>query len=178
MASTTALAKPARSPSLPVPKLKRSSSTWRRVRTPPAISAIIMKLHSAITNQVRRSLRSWPSPRKTWLWRLGMPSITIPAPYPPCRRSLQIGLHRLDQFLSAAAALGVARRIDNVQPNMVFDHLGHKARKRAARCDDEMQHIGTALFVFERALDRFDLAAHPSHAVQELELFAIGVGQG
>src|SRR5262249_40693637 len=35
-------------------------------RMPPAISAIIMKLHSAITNQVRRSLRSWPSPRKTW----------------------------------------------------------------------------------------------------------------
>src|SRR5260370_36093685 len=36
---------------------------------PPAISTTIMAAVSATTAQVRRSLRSWAAPRKTWSWR-------------------------------------------------------------------------------------------------------------
>src|ERR1700688_4414957 len=101
-----ALVKPARSPSLPVPKVKlrswaggreyvyasaasRSAPAWvlmcRPSATsaiepnsrPPAISAIIMAPHSQITAHVLRSLFSWPSPRKTWLWDVENPGLTL-----------------------------------------------------------------------------------------------------
>src|SRR5260221_5115317 len=36
---------------------------------PPAISTTIMAAVSPTTAQVRRSLRSWAAPRKTWSWR-------------------------------------------------------------------------------------------------------------
>ena len=75
---------------------------------------------------------------------------------------LQVSLHRLDQLIGAAAALGVFDRIDDVEADMVLDHLGHQARQRAARGDDQMQYGGAALFVLERAFDRFDLATHPA----------------
>jgi hypothetical protein len=74
--------------------------------------------------------------------------------------SLEIGLHRFDQFFGAAAAFGVAHGIDDVKPNMVLDNFGHETAHGAARRDDQMQHRGAALFLFERALDSFDLAAH------------------
>src|SRR5215469_84974 len=135
---------------------------------PPTISAIIMKLHSAITVQVRRSLRSWPSPRKTWLWRLASCSVIGAAACREARRLFEVRLHRLDQFLGAAAAFGIPRRIDDMQADVVFDYLGHQARKRAARRDDQMQNGGAAFFFFERALNRFDLTAHPLDPVQEL----------
>jgi hypothetical protein len=47
-----------------------------------------------------------------------------------------------------------------VQPNLVLDNFGHETAHGAARRDDQMQHRGAALFLFERALDSFDLAAH------------------
>ena len=60
---------------------------------------------------------------------------------------------------------------------MVFDHFGHQARHRAARGDNEVKHGGTALLLFERSLDRFDLAAYAPDPVQQLGFFAFGVGQ-
>src|SRR5260370_42122135 len=36
---------------------------------PPAISTTIMAAVSPTTAQVRRSLRAWAAPRKTWSWR-------------------------------------------------------------------------------------------------------------
>ena len=36
---------------------------------PPAISTTIIAAVSPTTSQVRRSLRSWAAPRKTWSWR-------------------------------------------------------------------------------------------------------------
>src|SRR5277367_4667064 len=47
---------------------------------PPTISAAIMAAQSQITAQVRRSLFSWPSPRKTWLWNNGWaPAALLPS---------------------------------------------------------------------------------------------------
>ena len=41
--------------------------------------------------------------------------------------SLEISLYRLDQFFGATAAVGVARRIDNMKPDMILDHFSHQA---------------------------------------------------
>jgi len=93
IASTTALVKPARSPSLPVPKLNLVSRACRRARPyasaasskapawvdicrpsairamepksrPPAISTTMKTPQRPMTNQVRRSLRAWSGARK------------------------------------------------------------------------------------------------------------------
>src|SRR5262249_44708476 len=81
-------------------------------------------------------------------------------------------------LLGAATALGVACRIDNVKPDVVFDHLTHQAGERTAGGDDQMQHTGATLFLFDCSLDRLDLAADPFDPVQELELLALGMRQG
>src|SRR4029077_7582890 len=138
---------------------------------PPTISATIMTVQSAITAQVRRSFLSWPSPRKTWRW----PDADVPFMSPP---SLQVSLHRLDQFLGAARPLGVLRRVDDVEADMILDHFGHQAVHGAARGDDQMQHRGAALLVLERALDRLDLAAHAADPVEQLDLLDFGVRHG
>src|SRR6516162_4314183 len=114
-----------------------------------------------------------------WLWRLAYWSVMVLAPLAAKdAHLLEISLHRLDQFFGAAAALGIARRIDDMKPNMVFDHLAHKTGERTACGDDEMQHIGAALFLFQRALDGFALTEHPPHSIQQLELLALGVRHG
>ena len=41
--------------------------------------------------------------------------------------SLQIGLHRFDQFFGSAATVGPFHRIDDVQPDMILDDFGHQA---------------------------------------------------
>src|SRR5882757_7317474 len=46
-----------------------ASSAIEPKSVPPAISATIMTAVSPTTAQVRRSLRSWAAPRKTWSWR-------------------------------------------------------------------------------------------------------------
>ncbi len=61
---------------------------------------------------------------------------------------------------------------------MVFDHFRHQAVHGAARRDDQMQHRGAALLAFERALDRFDLAAHAAHPVEQLGFLDFGVRHG
>src|SRR5580692_4596824 len=135
---------------------------------PPMISATIMTAQSAITAQVRRSFLSWPSPRKTWLWLAVDMTLVLAA-------SLQVGLHGLDQLFGTARPLGVFHRVDDVEADMVFDHFGHQAVHGAARRDDQMQHRGAALLAFERALDRFDLAAHAADAVEQLVLLGFGM---
>src|SRR5665213_475285 len=55
---------------------------------PPTISAAIMQPQSAITPQVRRSLRAWCSPRKTCSWlKLATDSVCILSPYLPATGS-------------------------------------------------------------------------------------------
>src|SRR5882672_551643 len=46
-----------------------ASSAIEPNSVPPTISATIMAAVSPTTAQVRRSLRSWAAPRKTWSWR-------------------------------------------------------------------------------------------------------------
>src|ERR1700677_28604 len=137
---------------------------------PPTISATIMTLQSAITAQVRRSFFSWPSPRKTWLWVPG--NVSAIGSSHPLRfwepASFEVGLHGLDQLFGAARALGVLDRIDDVKADMILDHFGHQAVHGPARSDDQVQHGRAALFIFERALDRLDLAADAADPVEEL----------
>jgi hypothetical protein len=79
----------------------------------------------------------------------------------------------VDQLLGRKRALGVwlSQRIGNPRSNIVFNHFGHKTIDGAPRASDDPQHIGTADFPFECAFDSFNLAANPSHAVQQLGLF-------
>src|SRR5580704_17471040 len=139
--------------------------------SPPMISATIMKPHSQITSQVRRSLASWPSRRKTWGWASDWMSVML-------RGSLQIGLHGLDQLFGAAHPLGVLDGLDHVLADVVLHHLGHQAVHGAACRDDQMQHGGAALLVLQRALDRLDLAAHPPDPVEQLVLLDFRMRHG
>jgi hypothetical protein len=101
----------------------------------------------------------------------------------PCARTdrtpplFEIGLYGFDQFFGAAAAVGVAHRIDDMKPDVVFDYFSHQARERAARRDDEMQHVGATLFLTESTLDSLDLSADPPDPVQQFQFFALGVRQ-
>lgn len=91
---------------------------------------------------------------------------------------LQIGLHGLDQFLGAARTVGASVRVDDVESDVVFDHFCHQARHGAARCDNEVQHAGAALFLLECPFHGFDLAANAPYPVQELHFLALGVRHG
>src|ERR1700722_5444649 len=89
--------------------------------------------------------------------------------------SLEVGLHGLDQLLGTAFPLGILDRIDDMQPDMVFNHFSHQAVHGAARRDDKMQHAGAAFFILERAFDRFDLTAHAADPVEQLVLLGFGM---
>jgi len=43
-------------------------------------------------------------------------------------------------------------------PDVIFDHLSHETVYGASRPDHEVQDCGASLFVFNRTLERFDLA--------------------
>jgi hypothetical protein len=47
----------------------------------------------------------------------------------------------------------------------------------AARRNDLVKHRSAAVAFHERALDRFDLAAHAADPIQQLELFALALRQ-
>jgi hypothetical protein len=51
---------------------------------------------------------------------------------------------------------------------MVLNDLGHQAVHCAARRNDQVKNLGTALFFLDRSLKRFDLTANASHPVQQL----------
>ena len=88
--------------------------------------------------------------------------------------------HANDERFSfgTARAFGVLRRIDDMQPDVILDHLGHQAVHGAARGDDQVQDGGAAFLVLERAFDRLDLAAHAPDPIKQFELLAFGVGHG
>jgi hypothetical protein len=81
-------------------------------------------------------------------------------------------LHGFNQLLSSTGALKAADRIDDVEPDMILDHVGHQAAQGAARSDDEVESTSVLL---DRSLNRLDLATYAPHAVKELLFFAFGV---
>ncbi|CAG9268140.1 hypothetical protein PUN4_550184 [Paraburkholderia unamae] len=200
MASTMALLKPARSPSLPVPNTKRLSLACLRAyvyasaamsiapacvdmcrpsatsasepkRLPPTISATIIALHSAITIHVLRSLSSWAAPRKIW---------SCPAPKAASSNllmflSLEVAVDNFDQLLFPAAMIVVGFRVDEMGADMVLEHHGEQAVHRAAAARDELQHIHAAAFILKRALDGLDLSLDAAHPVKQFLFVANGV---
>src|SRR5579871_5037015 len=142
---------------------------------PPTISATIMALASAITAQVRRSLRAWPAPRKTWLCPRSEAARSISLMR---ASSLQIGVHHVDQLLGRLGVErhGVLLRADQVVAHVVLDHLGHQPRDRTADADD-LVHDGVAAgLVAERALERLDLPADAPHPREQLSLLVDRMG--
>ena len=97
------------------------------------------------------------------------------------RRSLEIGLDRLDQLFGAAAFIRIARRIDDMKPDVVLDHLGHQARERTAR-GETLSRCSTLAQPFSSSSARSrpprSGRAPASTRFQEFELLAHGVGQG
>ena len=63
-----------------------------------------------------------------------------------------------------------------MQPNMVFNDLGHQAVDRASGADNQMQNCCAALLILNCALDRFDLTTHAPNAIQKLTFLNDCVG--
>lgn len=62
------------------------------------------------------------------------------------------------------------RRVDEVFANVVFDHFGDEAVKRASACCCLLEDARALLFLLNRALDGLDLAADSFQSIQELGL--------
>src|SRR5947209_17944151 len=95
---------------------------------PPKISAIIIAVHSQITAQVLRSLRSWPAPRKLWECRkAAVPASVMTNPW-QILALLQISTHHVEQLLRGVLfqRAGMRNLIDQVGANVILDHLGHQ----------------------------------------------------
>src|SRR5579859_158248 len=91
-------------------------------------------------------------------------------------RSGQVGMHDVDQFLRGLALRAVAAlRIDHMLADMVLDHLGDEAVERAAAGGRLLQDGETGPVFLEHALNRLDLAADATHAIQEFLLFLLRV---
>src|SRR5260221_5555713 len=77
---------------------------------PPAISATIMAAVSPTTAQVRRSLRSWAAPRKTW----------------SCRQSASVWLCTADSLLALQVGLDLALELDAERIALAIDGLADR----------------------------------------------------
>src|ERR1700751_1352234 len=106
--------------------------------SPPMISATIMRLHSTMTNQVRRSLRSWPAPRNTCGCAEGgaVSLVLMIAP--------QVRLHRIDELSGATRPRRIAGGMCQGQPQMILDYFRHEPVHGPAGRHDQMQHGGAA----------------------------------
>src|SRR5262245_364292 len=104
----------------------------------------------------------------------------MPADYRPedAGTLFQIRPHDLDEFVASLypPALGLVSRVQDMHADVIFDHLRHQAVDRAANTGDQLEDIGTADFLIERAFHRFELASDASHAVEELNLLTGGMG--
>jgi hypothetical protein len=78
----------------------------------------------------------------------------------------------VDQLFDRKCTLFVrlSQGIDDPHPNVIFHDLGHKTVDGAPNAGNELQHVGTADFLFERTLDRFNLTANSPHAVKQFGL--------
>ena len=75
---------------------------------------------------------------------------------------LHVRLHGFNQLFSNTPRFRILRRVDDVQPDMVFDHLSHETVYGSSRADDDMQDSGTPLLILDGALERVDLEDGPS----------------
>ena len=92
--------------------------------------------------------------------------------------SLQIGADDFEQLLGRVGVQrpGMLLGIDEMRPHVILDHLGHQTGHGAARAGDQMHDLFAAGLAVERALDGLDLAPDAAHARQQLVFFADGMG--
>ena len=76
----------------------------------------------------------------------------------------------------SALRIRLAGRINEVRANVILHDLGHQPVDSAAGAGNQLQHVSTTNFLFERSFDGFDLSANAPHAIEEFGLFANGVG--
>lgn len=82
------------------------------------------------------------------------------------------------QFLGSERS-GVAlgqQRINQMLANMVFDYLGDEAVERAPARSRLLKDAGAFFFLFDGALDRFDLPPDALETVQEFGLLSLDMG--
>lgn len=93
-------------------------------------------------------------------------------------RLFQVGSHHIDQLLRALCAftVGLVRRIDNVQPDVIFQQLGCQAVHRATYGGHELENVGTVDLRIQRPLNRLDLPLDAPDAGQKLRFLFDGVG--
>ena len=58
---------------------------------------------------------------------------------------LQVGAHKVDQIFSELGCQRGVSIFQQVQPYMVFEHLGHQTIDSAARRCEQHQHISTVM---------------------------------
>src|ERR1700730_5245361 len=138
-------------------------------RLPPTISTSIIAEQSAITAQVFRSFRAWPSPRKMWLWAAGRSrssGLVMSA------ASLEVAMDHVDQLVCGLAVerAGVRLAVDQVRADVVLDHDGQEPVDGAAARRNQVHDLCTASLAFERALDGLDLPVDSTDPVQQLAL--------
>jgi hypothetical protein len=56
--------------------------------------------------------------------------------------------------------------IDQMEPDVSFDHFLHESVHRAATCRDHVEQIVTVAFFFETFRDRVNLSADPMNPIQ------------
>jgi hypothetical protein len=86
---------------------------------------------------------------------------------------LQVLVNNLDEFFGGQGlpSLRSGACIDDVFANMVFDHLGNEPVQgsTAGRC--LLEDSGALIFRLDGSLDRLDLTAQPSEAIQQFGFF-------
>src|ERR1700751_178722 len=148
-------------------------SARERNRLPPMISAAIVTPQNPMSAQVLRALRSCPVPRKTCLCWKG-PSVKSRSVI--CC-SFEIAMDDVDQLIGGVDVQrsGVFVRIDQVRPDVIFDHLGQQTVDGAAAAGGEVHDLLAPFFLLERAYNRIGLAADAACPIQELLLLPNGV---
>ena len=86
-------------------------------------------------------------------------------------------MNNLDQLLRGAGARIVPRRfrVDDMLPDMAFDHLGDEPVKGTAASGRLLQHRGAAGFLLKRTFNGVELATNAPDPVQQLLLVLEGV---
>lgn len=85
----------------------------------------------------------------------------------------EVSAHDIDEFGGALGSLlGRQFRVGDVLLDVVLNHFGHQSVERTTHAGDALKHVGTTVFVFERALDGFHLAADTPYPVQQLLFLA------
>jgi hypothetical protein len=80
----------------------------------------------------------------------------------------QIGAYKIDQVLTEIRRKRSMTVLQEMQPDMVFKHLGHQPIDTASHCRQQHQHFGTIMILCSKlSFHRFHLSSNPFHPVQQ-----------